>query len=214
MFNSQSKSVSGGKTTGGSLVANAHPLAQRVLARAHAHCALFRGESKDCQLETLNSWHGKAEERVLQAHANARAAARHLEATFLALSGKEMEVNFVIDAQIEKGVTPATFSFNLPAPAHMEGDCDALAALAQDIVDRLVEEYPTGVQPCVSFGQENSLVYVTVPATSTQGVISETDKAKQAVGGVQLVRFSFPPKLDLDGFNAALDEAMKRIYKK
>ena len=50
------------------------------------------------------------------------------------------------------------------------------------------------MKPCVSFGQDNDLVYCTVPATSTQGAISAEDKAKQARGGVQLVRFllSYP----------------------
>ena len=36
---------------------------------------------------------------------------------------------------------------------------------------------------CVSFGQDNGMVYCTVPATSTQGVIAEEDKAKQAKDG-------------------------------
>jgi len=33
-------------------------------------------------------------------------------------------------------------------------------------------------KPCVSFGQDNGLVYATVPATSTQGAIKAEDKAK------------------------------------
>ena len=37
-----------------------------------------------------------------------------------------------------------------------------------------------------------------MPATSTQGVIAEADKAKQARDGVQLVRLSFPPTIDVD----------------
>ena len=60
---------------------------------------------------------------------------------------------------------------------------------AQKFVDLLCL-HPTYMKPCVSFGQDNDLVYCTVPATSTQGAISAEDKAKQARGGVQLVRFS------------------------
>ena len=37
-----------------------------------------------------------------------------------------------------------------------------------------------------------------MPATSTQGVIAEADKAKQARDGVQLVRLSFAPTIDVD----------------
>eukprot|EP00808_Paulinella_micropora_P021635 g7237.t1 len=87
-----------------------------------------------------------------------------------------------------------------------------MARLAQDMVDRLVQECPEGVKPCVSFGQANRLVYATVPATSTQGVISEADKAKQAVGGVQLVRFSFPPDMDRASFSSAITRALRSIY--
>ena len=57
---------------------------------------------------------------------------------------------------------------------------------AQKFVD-LLTLHPTYMKPCVSFGQDNDLVYCTVPATSTQGAISAEDKAKQARGGVQLV---------------------------
>ena len=44
------------------------------------------------------------------------------------------------------------------------------------------------------------------------GVISEADKAKQAVGGVQLVRFSFPPNMDRAAFHAAIQAATSRLY--
>ena len=67
---------------------------------------------------------------------------------------------------------------------------------AQKFVDLLCL-HPTYMKPCVSFGQDNDLVYCTVPATSTQGAISAEDKAKQARGGVQLVRFKTPPLLTL-----------------
>eukprot|EP00163_Fabomonas_tropica_P023409 TRINITY_DN40738_c0_g1_i1.p1 TRINITY_DN40738_c0_g1~~TRINITY_DN40738_c0_g1_i1.p1 ORF type:complete len:395 (+),score=119.37 TRINITY_DN40738_c0_g1_i1:164-1186(+) len=224
IFNSLSKSVSGGFTTGGSLVANKHPLAQQVLERAHVHANLLDNLSKGSQLRVLNGHHASTEQRIQAAHDFAAAAGKHLEASVQKYSGQEMKVNFVTEEQIALNIRPATFSFNLPVPPKLAAARDAggdagdaankaIAGLAQDIVDRLVEEYPEAVKPCVSFGQDNTLVYVTVPATSTQGVISEADKAKQAVGGVQLVRFSFPPKMDLAAFNGAMDRALERIYK-
>ena len=76
---------------------------------------------------------------------------------------------------------------------------------AQKFVD-LLTLHPTYMKPCVSFGQDNDLVYCTVPATSTQGAISAEDKAKQARGGVQLVANQpldnmrcLPVKIDLLG---------------
>ena len=64
----------------------------------------------------------------------------------------------------------------------------------------------------MSFGQDNGLVYVTVPATSTQGAIKAEDKDKQAVGGVQLVRLSFPVKCDVDAIIRLLTETVTNVY--
>merc|ERR1712080_781088 len=90
--------------------------------------------------------------------------------------------------------TTSTFSFNLPRPA---GASPAVTeALAQTFVDLLCAHPP--FKPCVSFGQDNDLIYATVPATSTQGAIKAEDKAKQAIGGVQLTRLSFPPTCNTD----------------
>ena len=88
-----------------------------------------------------------------------------------------------------------------------------LAGFAQAFVDRLCADW-AGVKPCVSFGQQNSIVYATVPATSTQGVISDEDKAKQAVGGIQLVRFSFPPTMDMSEWEKQIDRTAAAAYAK
>lgn len=212
IFTSLSKSVTGGKTTGGSLVANSHPVAQDILSRAHEHLTVFDTASKPCQLSILNEMHAKCEDRVKKANANTSEAARHMESAVAEASGQKMLVNFVTQEQIAKSVTPATFSFNLPVPRHLTNNSKACASLAQDFVDELVRRYSSGVKPCVSFGQSNTYVYATVPATSTQGVISEEDKAKQAVGGVQLVRFSFPPSMDMPRWKAAVEATLKSIY--
>merc|ERR1712176_198799 len=105
-----------------------------------------------------------------------------------------MPLAFVSPEQAESGFTSSTFSFNLPAPVGASEE--ALEVFAQRFVDFLTinKEF----KPCVSFGQDNELVYATVPATSTQGAIKAEDKAKQAIGGVQLVRLSFPPSMDVE----------------
>jgi len=212
VWNSLSKSVSGGFTTGGSLVVNENKFAQQWLTRSHAYADLLDVHSKNCQLKILADNHMNTETRIENAHQNAVKAFRHLEAKVKTVSGQDMKVNFVTQAQLDKHVRPATFSFNLPPPAAIQSDNKAKAAFAQKFVDHLVTSYPKGIKPCVSFGQENTLVYVTVPATSTQGVISEEIKAKQAVGGIQLVRFSFPPRMDLSAFTAALDATLLKFY--
>ena len=51
-----------------------------------------------------------------------------------------------------------------------------------------------------------------MPATSTQGAIKAEDKAKQAVGGVQLVRLSFPPTIDTNIACRAVADAVQAIY--
>ena len=88
VFTSLSKSVTGGRTTGGSLVANDTPLAQALLARAHVHLALLDTEMKNCQYSILGAMHGACEERVLAAHKNCIGAAKFFEAAVEKHSGR------------------------------------------------------------------------------------------------------------------------------
>lgn len=113
-------------------------------------------------------------------------------------------------SQAQAGFHTSTLSFNLPAPPRAS-DAER-AGLAQRFVDCLTAREPTLFKPCVSFGQDNGKVYCTVPATSTQGAIKAADKAKQAVGGVQLVRLSFPPTLDTSRVCKAVADAVESIY--
>jgi len=215
VFNSLSKSVTGGFSTGGSLVANNHPLAQEVLKRAHVHLALFDTGAKPCQLKIFNEMHAECELRVQQAHDNCVKAAAAFEKAVEKHSGHPMKTNFVTAEQIRKGVTPATFSFNLPAPDG--ADQATRAAFAQKFVDSLANSdfgQAGGLKPCVSFGQKNSTIYATVPATSTQGVISKELTAKQALGGIQLIRFSFPTEMDHEAWEKAADAALQAAYPK
>lgn len=103
-------------------------------------------------------------------------------------SGHVMELAFVSPDQAALGFTTSTFSFNLPSPTGATMEVNE--ALAQVFVDKLCSHKE--FKPCVSFGQDNGLVYATVPATSTQGDIKLDDKAKQ------LVRVSFSPGVDVN----------------
>lgn len=91
-------------------------------------------------------------------------------------TGEDMPLAFVSPASAAIGFTTSTFSFNLPAPAG--ADAATCEALAQRFVDLLCA-HAGEFKPCVSFGQDNGLVYATVPATSTQGAIKAEDKVRR-----------------------------------
>ena len=119
-----------------------------------------------------------------------------------------MPLAFVTPEQAAIGFTSSTFSFNLPAMPNASEEVNE--ALAQRFVDILCAHKE--FKPCVSFGQDNGLVYATVPATSTQGAIKKEDKAKQAVGGVQLARLSFPPTCDVEVLCGIITAAVITCY--
>merc|ERR1719158_1006880 len=136
--------------------------------------------------------HGNVEERCLQAYGVAGIIGDSLRQTVREVTGHELSLGFVSPENAAAGFTTSSFSFNLPPVPGAAAEVNE--SLAQRFVDLLcVNEV---FKPCVSFGQDNGLVYATVPATSTQGAVKAEDKAKQAVGGVQLVRLSFPPTCD------------------
>jgi hypothetical protein len=211
VFNSLSKSVSGGRATGGALVASGNEFAQKVLQLAHVHAELSGSYATPYQLNDFNNMYLGVEARIEAAHKNAKNAVTILKEAVKGCTGSEMNVNFVTVAQIGKGVKPATFSFNLPVPSGSQYKGDP-SNLAQDFVDLLVKNADDKVIPCVSFGQDGNKIYVTVPSTSTQGAISEKDKAEQAVDGVQLVRISCPTNMDIADFKKALTETLSSLY--
>jgi len=208
-FISLSKSVSRGKTTAGALVANRTPAAAALLRRVQqATDALGTAATAD-QLRILADNHEGVEQRLLQAcHLSQRVGAHLIEAVAAATSHR-MALCAISSAHEAIGVTASTFSFNLPPPA--AASADVCAGLAQRFIDLLTAD--AQFKPCVSFGQDNGQVYCTVPATSTQGAIKAEDKAKQAMGGVQLARLSFPPSLrDEAAACAVITSAVAAIY--
>ena len=160
----------------------------------------------------MAAWAGSSlpEERCRRAYAVATEIGRVLVETVARLTGTTMQLAFVTPAQAEAGFHTSTFSFNLPPPRGFTPE--ECAALAQRFVDGLTSAQPALFKPCVSFGQDNGKVYCTVPATSTQGAIKAEDKAKQAIGGVQLTRLSFPPSVDTALACTTVREALESIY--
>ncbi len=225
-FMSMSKSISRGLTTAGSLVANEHAKKLRMLEHSTLVEEIEKtGDLLDSfatvdQMQVLLETHEGVEDRCQQAYQNARLMGEVLQNAVKRYNGGcYMPLAFVTPEEAAIGFTSPTFSFNLPSP-HTD---DAKTApeyspavlpperLAQTFVD-LICAHPQYFKPCVSFGQDNGLVYATVPATSTQGAIRAEDKAKQAVRGVQLARLSFPARMHVDAVSNIITDAVRTIY--
>ena len=207
-FISMSKSVSRGLTTAGCLVANHTNYAKGLISKIRETGKLVDTTAKTDQMKFLIETHGGVEIRCDNAYRNAAAIGKVLQDAVKKYRSYEMGLAFVSPENAAIGFTTSTFSFNLPAP--IGASAEMCEALAQRFVD-LICDHPE-FKPCVSFGQDNDLVYATVPATSTQGAIKAEDKAKQAVGGVQLTRLSFPPTCNTDKVGIIVEKAIATIY--
>jgi len=209
-FLSLSKSVSRGLTTAGALVPN-HTSQARAIMRSVAYTTQVLDVSATAdQIATLVGHHRGVEQRCRAAYEVAATVGHALCGAVRAASGHEMRLSFVSAEQAQAGFHTSTFSFNLPPP--VDASEDDRANLAQYFVTQLTTREPTLFKPCVSFGQDNGKVYCTVPATSTQGAIRAEDKAKQAVGGVQLVRLSFPPTIDTHAVCRVIADIIADVY--
>ena len=208
-FISMSKSVSRGMTTAGTLIAGMSPRACELLHKVYITADMLDTRAKKDQLMFLVENQVGVEDRCRRAYENAVEIGNALvESVRSHAGGYEMSLAFVTPEQAAAGFTTSTFSFNLPALAG--ASTEANEALAQKFVDLLTLHKE--IKPCVSFGQDNGLVYATVPATSTQGAIKEEHKSKQAVGGVQLVRVSFSPVIDVSAVTEIFKSAVVGCY--
>jgi len=210
VFCSLSKSVSRGTTTGGTLIANHTPGAKQWLSEARGMAEMLDTTARKDQMQRLCANHVGVEDRCKAAYKVTVEVGDALQAAVEAYTGVNMPLTYVLPNHADEGFTSSTFSFNLPPPP-LDASPEAKAALAQKFVDALCED-AEHFKPCVSFGQDNGLVYCTVPATSTQGAIKAEDKAKQEVGGVQLARLSFPPRIDVAAVEARIKLACKTVY--
>merc|ERR1712137_1325488 len=197
-----------GTTTAGALIANHTAEAQTILRGASDACKLLDVGAKSDQLRRLVDNYDGVVARTQKAYEGARIVSGKFLKSVCAATGESVPLAFVSPDQAALGFTAATFSFNLPKPQN--ATAEDLELLAQRFVDLLCKHQE--FKPCVSFGQDNGLVYATVPATSTRGAIKAEDKAKQAVGGVQLTRLSFPPTCNADAVGKIITEAVAAIY--
>ena len=210
VFISLSKSVSRGKTCAGTLVPGCSQGSIELVDSVRPYATLLGTTATDDQMAFLCKNHGGVEQRCKDAYVNAVTVGNAVCKKVLEMTGRKMELAFVKPDDAGIGFTSSTFSFNLPP---VPGDAlEDNLELAQRFVDLLTKH--DGFKPCVSFGQDNDLVYCTVPATSTQGAISLEDKAKQAVEGVQLTRLSFPVKCELEEVVRVVEGAAETCYKK
>lgn len=211
VFMSLSKNVSRGCTTAGALIGNERT--NNILYQKNYNVKLIT-ETLDTkirldQLNILNRNHINVEKRCIQAYNIAKEVMEYLENTIYQITNKRIKISFITKENNEKyGITTGTFSFNLPAPIHY--NINERKYLAQQFVD-IITLNPL-FTPCVSFGQDNNLVYITVPATSTQGAILDCNKEKQEKDGVQLVRLSFPPKIDINMVKQNIKDTLLQIY--
>ena len=233
-FISLSKHVSQGHTTAGAVIPNhTHHAAQIMDRLAFVSNALDTTARPD-QVERLVGSHLGVEGRCQRAYQVARTVGHELQEAVQRATGRTMDLAFVTPELAAEGYTSSTFSFTLPPVASSTasgqgsewdgkglggttsgglGERTANAQLAQTFVDLLCVAHPSLFKPCVSFGQDNGKVYCTVPATSTQGAIRAEDKAKQARDGVQLVRLSFPPTMDVEAARHAVAGIVDALYK-
>jgi cysteine synthase A len=218
IFVSMSKSVSRGETTAGALIANHTTGSKAFLSAARNTATMLDTTARKDQMLRLCRNHEGVEDRCQNAYEGMVSHADTLRAAVKKHTGHDMLVTHVAPEHAAAGYTSATISFNLPSPVGATAEVNE--ALAQRFVDLLTED-ASRFKPCVSFGQDNGLVYCTVPATSTQGAIKAEDKAKQAKGGVQLARLSFPPTTsshragsaeDLSAVAARIEYACAAIY--
>jgi hypothetical protein len=214
VFMSMSKSVSRGKTTAGAIVANHVPEAAEVLRSIAAASKILDTAARPDQILALVKNHWGVEDRCRAAYGVTVEVGERLCTAVKSATGEDMPLAYISPEEaLAGGFTSSTFSFNLPAPRGATYEVNA--GLAQRYVDLLTVdqgEPGSNFKACVSFGQDNGLVYCTVPATSTQGVIAEEDKAKQARDGVQLVRLSFPPTIDVDAVCERMAAAVTAVY--
>lgn len=210
VFISMSKSISRGKTTAGCVVAN-HTAESVALCKSIKGMAeMLDTGAKPEQMKVLCENHTGVEERCQKSYEVAVHMGEVLQKAVKNKTGEDMKLAFISAEDAAMGFASSTFSFNLPSPP------DATEAVnegfAQKFVNFLVRDVEH-MKPCVSFGQDNGLVYCTVPATSTQGAVKMQDKAKQAVNGVQLVRLSFPVMLkDQDKVAQIFEAAVEQAY--
>ena len=158
VFISLSKSVSRGLTTGGTIVAGPSARSAALLEQVRETSVMLDTHARPDQLYFLARNHAGVEERCGNAYVVARTVGDALIAAVKEeCNGFDMALNFVTPEHAAAGFTSSTYSFNLPP--YPSGSDEDNAALAQNFTTLL--EANAEFKPCVSFGQDNGLVYAT-----------------------------------------------------
>ena len=192
IFNSGSKSLTGGKTTLGTLVGNQNPIAKKVNSIMFYNITKWGGfQATDSQLQIAANEVPHTTDRINVAYAQAKSIVQFLRNERLV---NESSIKFISKEQENANVLSATFSFSLPR-IHGRDQHE----LVQEFV-RLLSEHDSENLDCyVSFGQIKPQVYVTIPGSSTQGALPSHVSADESI------RISLPTsKIDLEYFKKLL----------
>ncbi|ORY46754.1 hypothetical protein BCR33DRAFT_783237 [Rhizoclosmatium globosum] len=162
-----------------------------LLSKIREIGSLLDTTAKRDQLYRLTSNHIGVETRCLKAYTVAASVGSALVASIHRRTSHKMDLAFVHPNKPHKDTQP-------PHSHSTSHRSRTRRSVNRDLAQR--------------FGQDNGVVYATVPATSTQGAIKEEDKAKQLVGGVELTRLSFAPGCDVGKVVEAIEGALDVIY--
>lgn len=181
---SGSKFPSGGRCTGGYVVANSN--AAHFMKKIALHLDICDNEATDLQYEILAQQMPSMNQRVADAYKNTRDFVSFIEEKL-----PSAKINFVSEELARRGFTPSVFSLDLPTKGDSDEEREAYKRkLNLELIDMMINEIPKESKYCVSYGQLKGC-YWTIPATSTQGTTSEGHKD-------YIARVAVSPDLDLD----------------
>ncbi len=212
---SGSKYFTKGKATLGVVMANAHPLAQRILTVTHHFGSDADAFARLSQLQALHVGLKDLPERMQAIARNTEALAQALQAG-LAKRGRELTLYTMQPDQVEAGLATGVLSFYLP-PAEVPNGGD----LVDYFVDYLLTHAPAQVRNRVSYGQSGGAVYgglaqdfiyVINPEESTQGALSQAVKDAQKKDNVQICRISVPAHCNIPAFVEVIEGFLSETY--
>lgn len=212
---SGSKYFTKGKATLGVVMANGHPLAQRILEETRHFGKDADAFARLRQLQALHAGLKDLPERMQAIAENTQALAQAMQAG-LARRGKELTLYTMTPAQVKAGLATGVLSFYLP-PAEIPNGGD----LVDYFVDYLLTHAPAQVRNRVSYGQSGGAVYaglaqdfiyVINPEESTQGALSQAVKDAQKKDNVQICRISVPAQCNIPAFVEVLEGFFSETY--
>lgn len=208
---SGSKYFTRGKAILGVAMANAHPLAREIVARARVIGLDRDSKAKPTQIEALHRGLQDLRPRMQAIAENMSQLAAHLQSEMQA-RGRSLLIYTMSPQQIEAGLATGLLSFYWPAAETAEG-----VDLVDEFVDFMLAQAPDAVKNRVSYGQADDdadfdPTYIINPQESTQGALSAEVKEAQKRDNVQICRISVPQRCDLKRLKAALSQFVALKY--